>query len=533
MNSAFLHAASSLLVLAACVFANAGEAHASDRNSAPREVFALIIGETAPSEEGSLPLRFADDDAFATYALMVQLAKRDHVILLTNADKETRAVYPDIVTSSPTRAAIQEAADDLNRKMKTASSRGILPVFYFFYTGHGNVKNNEGYVTITDGRFSRTDLMGMLNASSAAVNHVIIDACKSYFMVQSRGKTTRRPLSATLPLDEDDLPRRTGFFLSTSSDADSHEWEVFQGGIFSHEMRSALRGAADLDENSSITYEEAAAFINRANASIPAVRFRPRFFLRPPDDAPADTAVLSDLQNAAGTRLRLGSGSPQHQFIEDGHGIRLLDIHPAPGKTVTVLVPESRPLFIRFPERRAEISVPGGDVVDIRNLNESPLPVATRGAEHEAFSRLFALPFDESAVTDYRLWQASENPFLDTDRATRATAWRRGLGVGGAVLLAVGGAMTGVALAARASIDGSSSGVTIQNMHERIHAANISAVSFYATGGAALLSCLIWTLSEKHRRRHQQPSLPSNVDATSGMPGFVPGPSGAVMGGQF
>ena len=75
----------------------------------------------------------------------------------------------------------------------------------------------------------------------------------------------------------------TGFVLSTSSDRDSHEWERYQAGILSHELRSALRGAADADRDGRITYAELGAFLVTANSNIENPTFRPDFTVRPPD----------------------------------------------------------------------------------------------------------------------------------------------------------------------------------------------------------------------------------------------------------
>lgn len=532
MGQPLFIAAGSVLLLLFSFGADAAAAKL-DNEVPSQKVFALIIGETAPSDPKTAPLRFADDDAFANYKLMVQLAQKDHVVIFTDADKETRALYPDIPSVSPTKDAIHTAMAALNRKMKTLLSNGIRPVFYFFYTGHGDVKNNEGFVTIADGRFFRADLMRLLKTSEADVNHVIIDACKSYFMVQTRGKGTRRPISYGLPIEDEDLPRRTGFFLSTSSDADSHEWEVFQGGVFSHELRSALRGAADLDGNLVVTYEEAAAFINRANASIPAERFRPNFFARPPDEGSSSTAVLTDLRSADGTRLSLKAEPSMHQYIEDGQGSRLLDVHPAPGKSVTVLVPKQRPLFVRFPSSGTEISVPKGDVVDIGDTDFVPRRVATRGAEHEAFVRLFALPFDNTAIGDYRLLQM-EAAVKDTLSLSPKGEWvRRSLAIGGSIFLAAGGVFTGVAVAAHRSLDATSSGVDIYNANERIHTSNAVAIPCYAAGGVALASYLIWTVRAKHRRQFRTNTLRSSVDEMPQNLHLSVWQKGIAIGGAF
>src|SRR6202011_1444656 len=73
-----------------------------------------------------------------------------------------------------------------------------------------------------------------------------------------------------------------GFLLSSSAGTDSHEWDEFQGGVFSHEVLSALRGAADADSDGAVSYAELGAFVLKANAAVPNARFRPRFTVHPP-----------------------------------------------------------------------------------------------------------------------------------------------------------------------------------------------------------------------------------------------------------
>jgi hypothetical protein len=306
------------------------------------------------------------------------------------------------------------------------------------------------------------------------------------------------------------LPENTGFFLSTSSGGDSHEWEAFQAGVFSHEMRSALRGAADIDGDRAITYEEAAAFVWRANSAIPVERFRPAFFVRPPGDAAADQSVLANIESAEGSWLTLGSTHPEHQYLEDNLGRRLMDIHPAPQMAAVVLLPSRRPLFMRYPKTGEEIRLPGGESIDIDDERGHPWQVSVRGAEHECFQHLFSRPFGKASVEAYQRWVAKAVP-VDADAPDRR--WiRRGLGIGGLVIGGVGMTMTGLALGQRRSVDGESSGVAIDEAHQKIETYNTAAVVCYSVAGAALTAYLVWWLLPDRRIRiaavpSKEPSL--------------------------
>ena len=50
-----------------------------------------------------------------------------------------------------------------------------------------------------------------------------------------------------------------GVVVATSSEAETHEWSRFDGGVFSHELRSGLLGSADLDGDGQVRYDEIAA----------------------------------------------------------------------------------------------------------------------------------------------------------------------------------------------------------------------------------------------------------------------------------
>ena len=86
----------------------------------------------------------------------------------------------------------------------------------------------------------------------------------------------RRPASGFVNLEAAARAGHIGFLLSSSLSGETHEWAGFEAGVFSHEVRSGLYGAADADGDGRVTYPEIAAFVERANAAIVNQRFRPR-----------------------------------------------------------------------------------------------------------------------------------------------------------------------------------------------------------------------------------------------------------------
>lgn len=461
-------------------------------------LFGLVIGTNVSRDPSTPPLRFADDDAVKNAELLWDLGA--DVVLLVAPDAETRELHPGVEDLLPTAEAVRGAWGDLNKRVAAAKAEGRETTLYVFYSGHGDVENNEGYVNLEDTRLWRRDLVRLLAGAQADAVHVVIDACKSYFLAFARGPGGRRQVvTHHFAGVSDDIPDNVGLLLSTSSAQDSHEWEKFQAGIFSHEVRSALRGAADQDEDGRITYEEVAAFVWNANRYVPNVRFRPQVFPRPPVGTPASQAVLVNAHERFVDAMTLGPGIESHVYVEDEKGVRLLDVHPRADQTLVLGIPPRRPLYVRAdraPREAALISRMGR--TQIRGLAPRASEITRRGAEHRAFTHLFGNPFDPEAVVDYHAartaWEATYEIEADW------TPYRRALGVTSLGLLVLGGGLTGAAAVVRESIDGNTPGADAQARSRRIDTLNAAAVASYVLGVIAGGGYLGWTAYEAATR---------------------------------
>src|SRR5262249_39278155 len=130
-----------------------------------------------------------DDDGVRFYELASTFA--DDVRLLAGLDAESQQVFPGLaqVARRPSRAELREAMAALRQKMLEARREpGVRTVFYFYFAGHGNVGvDREGYLHLSDGRLTRSELYReVIGQSPADTNHVIIDACSSYFVINRR-----------------------------------------------------------------------------------------------------------------------------------------------------------------------------------------------------------------------------------------------------------------------------------------------------------------------------------------------------------
>ncbi|MFC1609423.1 hypothetical protein ACFL6C_00560 [Myxococcota bacterium] len=456
-------------------------------------LFGLAIGYNGTDEPDQIPLKYADDDAIKNAQLLADLGA-EHVVL-TEPDPESRAMFPEVESTAPTHAAVKAALAQLDARILEEKSKGHVTHLFVFYAGHGDVEHNEGFVHLADGRLSRTDLREIATSTGADEIHVVVDACKSYFLVFDRGAGgRRRPALGEFPEDLKSFPANVGFLLSASSAQDSHEWEAFQSGVFSHEVRSALRGAADLNSDGEISYEEAVGFIFAANRSIPNPKYRPRFFARAPNGRPLAQTALVVLPPDSPSRLRVGPGVDSHMYVENSWGSRIADFHPSESQSFGLLLPYERPLFVRDATEPREYEIAGAGPIALAALSVREPTARSRGAEHIAFSALFSTPFEELSVSAYYLAEV-EAASVATFEPTGPPGWLQpALLIGTVTFAAGGGTLTGLGFAERGRIHEDSSNRRRLNANARIDRYNTGAVVLYSLAATSLVTYLVWRL---------------------------------------
>jgi hypothetical protein len=391
------------------------------------------------------PLAYADDDALRYHDLFRSLGARTY--LLTRPDGNTRRVSPQAVAEArdPRRQELGQTLAALTTDIQRARARGVRTAFYFVYAGHGNSSDGQtAYLTLEDAHLGGPDIAHeVVDRVQADETHVIIDACYSYLLAYGRGPGgSRREVHGFSGFGELARRQNVGLLLSTSSARESHEWEGFQAGVFSHEVRSGLYGAADADGDGRVSYREIAAFIARANAAIPNEQLRPDVFARPP----RSSAALVDLRRGLSRRLTLGADVAQaHYLLEDERGNRLADFHKARGHEVSLLRPAAGgTLYLRRVTDNQEFEVPTApDVVIVDDLIPASARSSRRGAAHHAFNLIFSLPFDERVVGSYVL-RSNGAYFGDApdEPAEVRGKWHTPIGVT-AIVLAAGSGVLG------------------------------------------------------------------------------------------
>lgn len=384
-------------------------ASASARAASPDVAYAVIVAHNGGMDRNQAPLRYADDDGARYYELLAPRVRE--AVLLSVLDDETQVLHPGLaaLTRPPTRAALKETLTRLNARMKEDRARGERPVLYFVFTGHGKRgAAGEGAVSLLDGPFTRTDLFqGVLAPSQASFIHLIVDACDSYYFVHSRGALPVGPAQAEavkglLATRELERYPQVGVVLSTSTEQESHEWSAIRSGVFSHLVRSALAGAADVNADGRVEYSELHAFVAAASQGAEDVRGRLAAFVRPP--ALDRSAVLADL----GTRAALGylllpPGVEGRLWVEDSRGLRVAELNKERERSLVLALPPGRGYFLRAHGREAAFSfAKPGAVVDAGGLTWTETSLAARGAVQDALRDwLFSVPFGSRFYRGY------------------------------------------------------------------------------------------------------------------------------------
>ena len=367
--------------------------------------YAVIVAHTEDIARDIAPLEYADDDGARYHELFSHMA--DQVALYTVLDQDSQRLYPHVAAQArtPRRADVLAGVERVFAQAERDVAQGHEVVFYFVLVGHGDIgAGGEGYVSLLDAPFTRTDLFQhVLARSPATINHVVIDACNSYFMVHRRGGEevddggpSRREAVQSF-LAREDLGRypNTGVLLSTSAEKESHEWSAYGAGVFSHQLRSALAGAADINGDGRIEYSEVEAFVAAANLRIDNPRARVEIFARPPT---IDLArPIMDLTTSRFRHwLEVPAGEPLRMYLEDARGVRYLDAHLSGERPVVLGLADSPYYFARTSDgaREARIALEGPGLRTLDPAALRPSTVAARGAVTEAFRlALYAEPY--------------------------------------------------------------------------------------------------------------------------------------------
>jgi hypothetical protein len=370
--------------------------------------FLVIIGYNGGGREtGSRrpPLSFADDDAARLFLQLAPSSERAY--LLSTFDKESARAWPDLtdIARPPTRESLAQVLGEVSWLIRAQKKLGRPTELVFAFAGHGDVTDSgEGFVVLADGPFTRSDLeTQVLEPSPADMNHVVIDACSSYFMVQARGSSQSGKVPLTPKLLDvlqhkkraAALKARTGVIVSTSSATDVHESSELQSGIFSFLLRSALAGAGDTNADGRVEYVEAAAFIAAASAGLADPRARLRVHASAPAQRPH--APLLDLKRS-GAEHFLAVQGPARLRVLDARGVPYAEVNT---DRPVMLALVGNPFYVVQRGHKEAVLVPraaGAYALSSLSFEDSPRP---RSASPGHTRGLFDAPFDDGFVNGF------------------------------------------------------------------------------------------------------------------------------------
>jgi hypothetical protein len=364
------------------------------------QLYVVIVANNKSLDEDMTPLRFADDDG-AKYFEMFRAAGA-HTSLLTVLDPDAQTRFPAAAAAAipPTRDALMDRVKTLFEEMASAKARGQKTHFVFVYSGHGNVgANREGYLNLIDTRFGRRELFQEILAKSpASYNHIVLDACHAYFMVNKKGENDKTGDYGALVrnfLSAEELGKypNTGVILASSSESETHEWGRWESGIFSHELRSALLGAGDVNGDGKVTYAEAAACVEAANAGIDIPRARLKVFYQ----APAVNVALPLMDLSAFSETTAKVVFPKvmagKYHVEDARGVRIADFNYSAEQSLSMVLPGSAPFFVRTETEESSIE-PSRTEILASNLTFKARASASKGSVERSFRKhLYTVPF--------------------------------------------------------------------------------------------------------------------------------------------
>lgn len=457
--------------------------------------YVLAVGHNgAPANgategSGEAPLQYADDDAAAFYDFAREFSRDSTLLTVMDADTQMRFPREVAEAKPPTLTELRAQVQRIKGLLEKDRERGDESVLLFFYSGHGSrPKGAPPALTLLDGPLTHEVLYDeVLSAIPARYVHIFIDACYAEAVVRPRDAD-----ATTVEVTESDLAQyasrttlsrfpNVGAMIASSVSSQTHEWDGYRHGVFTHELLSGLRGAADVNLDAKVEYSELYAFLSAANRNVSDPRARLSVVARPPGaNARAPIVDLADLKARASiTDIPAKAG---HVHFEDQLGNRLADVRVENGARLAMSLPPSRVVYVRSRMGEAEVTLKPREVVAFDRLVLAPPTARVRGALDLAMKRgLFAAGFgpnyyrgfiDQSAdfvavpfPTDDAAATSGSAPSADTGEY-KPRGWRyRSLFLGGGVTESVGhglGAMAALRLGLRpqdptgftASLDG-------------------------------------------------------------------------------
>ncbi len=197
-------------------------------------------------------LQFAVSDAKRIREVMIELCRF----------QESRTY----LLANPCIRDIEKTVDEIRGRIKEIKAAGGQVEFLFYYSGHGSADA----LHVNGEAFPHDSLLSALETVQADLAIAVVDACYSGSLMADKGIALASPLSLKLT---DTLSARGTILLASSSAGQiSHESTDLGGSVFTHNLLSALRGAADYDGSGTVSLSEAYGYARMQTSAITGSR---------------------------------------------------------------------------------------------------------------------------------------------------------------------------------------------------------------------------------------------------------------------
>lgn len=318
---------------------------------------AVVVAFNEADRPTLAPLRYADDDGVMWAEVLERLGYQTELLTVPDVDTARRGAPILQRAKTPTTDALRDVVARIRRDNQADRARGVSTDTLVVYVGHGDIDDaGRAYLTLLDGRLHREELASdIVDRLGADYVHLIVDACHAAGVLTSRGGDPQILARLTDLLAAESARARptVGTAFAESDSGKTHEWSRLRAGIFSHVVRSALLGAADVNLDGAIEYSELEGFAAAALSGITGAPEQLHLRLSPPAQNPRRPLVAAVPEGPS--VVLPGDDGLTRVTVTDPAGTRLLEFHRIPGQTLALHLPDRRAYW--FATSGAEVRV--------------------------------------------------------------------------------------------------------------------------------------------------------------------------------
>ncbi len=142
-------------------------------------------------------------------------------------------------------------------------------LFLFYYTGHGDIDEREGYLVTHDGRMANledtavsiTRIKQIMSRAAARAKVIILDACHGGAAIGAKGPRRMSPDFIRYVFEH---AEGIAILSSCKQDQISYEWKEQAQSVFTYYLLEALKGHADNDDKGFVTVADAHRYVTNS-----------------------------------------------------------------------------------------------------------------------------------------------------------------------------------------------------------------------------------------------------------------------------